>query len=130
MQFCNREWQPILSVFFLQEFVERNDAWNAVETFAQKHNCDVVVLMGLKEIENGGIRRDIGIVPIKSDSLKDTIYQRLDSDETLQLRLQPKHVKNQLFADCSISELINTRISRKGILPVVQQVINECKSSQ
>lgn len=107
-----------------QDYLQRGDALESLQKFGEEKNCDMLVLMGLKEIEDGGIRRDIGLLPLKDSDLNKQIMNELCIVHQDYLQLEAKSsdlfglVKGVLF------EQKNLKASRKQILPIIQKILD------
>lgn len=80
--------------------------------------------MGLKEIENG-IRRDIGLLPLRNSTLTTQIIDALSVANSECLQLQAKVNKVFSTEHGLLFEQKNVKASRKQILPIIQQVLDE-----
>lgn len=89
--------------------------------FADTHQCDVIVLMGMKVV-NGTVSRDVGVVNIKDHRLFDKIIDRLTNENSL-LSLVPEEGID--FLDGKFYAQNNVKASRKQILPMVKIVSDE-----
>ncbi len=89
--------------------------------FADIHQCDVIVLMGMKVVD-GQVSRDVGIVNIKDHRLFDKIVERLSTESSL-LSLVPDERID--FLDGKFYAQNNVKASRKQILPMVKNVLDE-----
>lgn len=92
--------------------------------FGQQHNCDGIVLMGMKVHEDGSVERDLGIITLKSSKITDGILNALTSSQEPNLRLEENLVSSNV-PKCYFFKQKNLRASRKQILPIVQRVIDE-----
>lgn len=100
--------------------MRKENVWESLQQFGNERNCDFLVLMGMKEVETGRIRRDIGLVPLRDSKLVKRLL--VDNGEYLDL-LEKTHnlhdsTKIQLF------EQKNVKASRKQILPIIQKAMN------
>lgn len=90
------------------------------------HTCDVVVLMGMKELDIGGIRRDLAVLPTKHEALiGQKILQKLFDSENPDLGLQAVEIALEEFEKSNIYEQRNVKPSRKQILPMIKQILDE-----
>lgn len=88
--------------------------------FAEIHQCDVIVLMGMKVVD-GIVSRDVGVVNIKDHLLFDKIIERLTNENSL-LCLMEERID---FLDGKFFAQSNVKASRKQILPMVKNVLDE-----
>ncbi|KAG4076146.1 hypothetical protein HA402_011492 [Bradysia odoriphaga] len=104
--------------------LEYTNMLNAKENllkFSDIHQCDVIVLMGMKVVD-GQVSRDLGIVNFKDHHLFDKIVERL-IDETSTLSLVADERVD--FLDGKFYAQKNVKASRKQILPMVKNVLDE-----
>lgn len=101
----------------VQEYVRMPDAERNVRRFAVEHNCDVVVLMGMK-YSGGRIQRDLAIVNIKNDQLFADCRKHLE--DSADFRFQ----QVATFMCGPVYEQWNIKMSRKQILPILNKLIN------
>lgn len=92
--------------------------------FGRHHNCDAIVLMGMKVHDDGSVKRDLGIITLKSSELTDGILNALTSSLQPNLQLEVNSVSSNV-PKCFFFKQKNLRASRKQILPIVQRVIDE-----
>lgn len=95
--------------------------------FGKDKNCDVIVLMGMKEIENNGIRRDLGLISLTENTCVPRILDNLLRSTEPDLQLKPKEIATFIPNSLSFAqffEQINIKASRKQILPIVQRTID------
>lgn len=93
-----------------------------MKKFGNERNCDMVVLMGMKELENGDIRRDIGLILLNDSELNKQIQQELTILNRDYLQLEDKN--SELFSSVQLFEQKNIRASRKQILPIIKIVLD------
>lgn len=103
--------------------MQKENAVESLQQFGNAHNCELIVLMGMKEIENNSIRRDLGLITLKVNPLAAKILNNLLNSKEPDLQLKPKEISNTL-AYARFFEQINIRASRKQILPIVQKTID------
>lgn len=89
-------------------------------TFATTHNFDAVVLMGMRELDMGEIRRDLAVVPMIPTTIGHKILQKLLDSK---LGLQVVNIDSKQFGRIHLYEQSNVKASRKQILPLVQQTL-------
>lgn len=92
-----------------------------MEKFSGERNCDVLILMGMKELETGGIRRDIAMVPIRESAFAKKIVEKLCRENREYLKLVDK---NSDLLSGRLFEQQNVKVSRKQILPIIQKVLD------
>lgn len=112
-----------IGYYYLQDYVQRPNAWDAFKTFERMHKCDVLVLLGIKKLEIG-IRRDLAVVTLNDSLIGQKILQKLcDSESNLGLRaVEIASAESQRL---NVFEQENVKASRKQILPLIKQVLNE-----
>lgn len=110
---------------FFQDFAEEEeDASDAIISFGKNKNCDLIIIMGLTHTEDGEIRRDMGIFPIKETPINNTIIEKLQSRDELDLDLAIKDLEMVNLPLAKIFEQKNVRASRKQIMPIIQGILN------
>lgn len=109
----------------LQDYVQKPDAWDAVKTFANMHKCNVVVLIGMKQLENGRLRRDLAVVQLEDAAIGQKLLQKLLNSKNPDLELKTVHVATKGFDKIDLFEQLNVRASRKQILPLAKQILDE-----
>lgn len=80
--------------------------------------------MGMKELESGGIRRDLGLVILHESKLTEDVVKALSIENAEYLQLQEKTSDFAKPKQIRIFEQLNIKASRKQILPIVQKVLN------
>lgn len=105
--------------------MKRDDAWQSLQAFADDHKCDMLILIGLKVIEGGHIRRDLGLIPVRNSQLTEQVTEAITSAENPGLRLEPKNVVQSQTLNGQFFEQMNAKASRKQILPIVQGILNQ-----
>lgn len=106
----------------MQDYVQKENALESLRHFGNERNCDILVLMGMKELETGCIRRDIGLLPLRDTELAKKVINELCTKNREYLLLENKAcdlLQGRLF------EQKNVKASRKQILPIVQKVLDE-----
>lgn len=87
------------------------------------HNVDAVVLMGMKDLHMGRIRRDLAVVPMSHTNIGHKILQKLLNSD---LGLQVTNIDSKEFERIHLYEQSNAKSSRKQILPLVEQTLYNC----
>lgn len=108
---------PGVNVF---QYIDMTNAVESINIFAESEQIDVVVLMGMKPIENT-VERQIGVINIKNKPLYNDILNTVKSmnNPQLQLNFQP----NLQFLDGEFFIQENVKASRKQILPVIKKLL-------
>lgn len=109
----------------VMEYTNMTNAAENFRKFADIHGCDVIVLMGMKVV-GGQVLRDVGIVNIKDRRLFDNVVDRLSKDSLLKLSVDDRID----FLDGKFYVQNNVKASRKQILPMVKNVLDELYSSE
>lgn len=110
--------------FHSQKYIEKNDAYAAIKKFAESHKCDVVVLMGMMEVDVDSIRRDLAVISLSGGNLGKKIVETLSHCKDPDLMLQ-EVASTRSFNGMVHYEQRNVKASRKQILPMVQDVLNK-----
>lgn len=108
----------------VREYTNMLDAKENLLKFGEINHCDVIVLMGMKFVD-GIVSRDVGVVNIKDHRLFDKILERLTNENSL-LSLVPDEGID--FLDGKFYTQNNVKPSRKQILPMVKNVLDELYS--
>ncbi|XP_031625962.1 exopolyphosphatase PRUNE1 [Contarinia nasturtii] len=108
---------PIL----VEDYLQKENVLESLRQFGDERNCDILVLMGMKELTTGGIRRDIAIVTLRESELTKKVIEKLTIENREYLQLQDKH--NDLLA-VQLFEQQNVKASRKQISPIIQKALN------
>lgn len=102
--------------------MQKENVLESLQQFGNERNCDILVLMGMKELKTGGIRRDMGLLPLRNTELSTKVINKLsvENREFLELKNKPCDLlQGQLF------EQQNVKASRKQILPIIQKILDE-----
>lgn len=102
--------------------MKKDDVWESIQQFGKERNCEVLILMGMKELDDG-IRRDIGFVPLRDSALAKTIFNILCVENADYLKLEEKSNELLTSKQVYLFEQRNIRASRKQILPIVQKAL-------
>lgn len=105
----------------VREYTNMLDAQVNLLRFAEQHKCDVIVLMGMKVV-NGTVSRDVGVINIKDHLLFDKIIKRLSNENSLLSLVQDDRIN---FLDGKFYTQNNVKASRKQILPMIKNVLDE-----
>lgn len=106
--------------------MEKPDVWNSLQHFGSARDCDFLVLMGMKELVTGGIRRDFALIPLRNPNLGNEIMNKLSVENGEYLQLEEK--SNTLLSSVNgrLFEQKNVKASRKQILPIIRSVLDHC----
>lgn len=104
--------------------MRKENALESLKEFAEKNNCSFLVLIGMKELENGGFRRDIGLIPLHHSDLATKLIDAVCIKNRDYLQLEEKCNDIISSANGKLFEQKNLKASRKQILPIVQQVLD------
>lgn len=105
----------------VHEYTTMLDAKENLLKFAEIHQCDVIVLMGMKVVD-GIVTRDVGAVNIKDHRLFDKIIECLTNENSLLSLVAEVDIN---FLDGKFYAQKNVKASRKQILPMVKTVLDE-----
>lgn len=108
--------------------MQKENAFDSLLEFAEVRNCDVLVLMGMKQIANDEIRRDLATLQLRDGEFSIDLVQEITTNNKMYLDLQQKDsvytvelLKEKAF---TLFEQRNVKASRKQILPIVQKVLD------
>lgn len=110
--------------FFFQEYMTKTDVATNLILFGQNHNCDGIVLMGMKVQDDGSVQRDLGIITLKSSDLTERILNALSTSVDPDLQLETNVIASNV-CNSHFFKQKNIRASRKQISPIVQRVLAE-----
>lgn len=107
--------------------MQREKVLENLHLFGKEKCCDAIVLMGMKEIENNGIRRDIGLIGLRENTCVTKILENLLESTEPNLELKPKGIHNAELSALPFGRFfdqLNLKASRKQVLPIVQKTID------
>lgn len=81
--------------------------------------------MGLKELPGGGVRRDLGLIVLRNTNLAKDVCKALSNDNGPYLQLKEKLMYSSDSLEVRLFEQLNVKASRKQILPIVQQILDQ-----
>lgn len=108
-------------IYISQQYVQKENVLESLQQFGNQRNCDILVLMGMKELETGGIRRDIGFYVLRENEITNKVITGLSITNGEYLDLENKvcdQLQGRLF------EQQNVKASRKQILPIIQKILD------
>lgn len=106
--------------------MQKSDVERNLKHFAEQHNCDALILMGMHVSNDGSVQRDLGIISIKLPALAEQISNGLVSNEQLSMELVPIDSEIGILATLGkFYKQLNIRASRKQILPIVQNILDK-----
>lgn len=127
---------PGVNVF---KYIEMENAAANVRIFAERNNVDVVVLMGMHP-KGDSVERFIGVINIKNEALfngvscreKDIFFKSFKNifHQVIKAMLSMRNPNLQLeckpadFMSGTFYQQMNVKASRKQILPVIKQILN------
>lgn len=96
----------------------------SLEEFGTEHNCSLLVLIGMKELDSGGIRRDIGLFPLSQTDFTKQLINAVSVENHDFLQLDPKcnDILNSKLGH--LYEQKNLKASRKQIMPIIQKILD------
>lgn len=96
----------------------------SLQKFGDEQKCDMLVLMGLKELESGDVRRDIGLMVLRDSDVGKQIQNEVCITNREYLQLEEKC--SDIFGSVQglLFEQKNIRASRKQIMPIIQTVLD------
>lgn len=97
---------------------------NSLAQFGTEHNCSLLVLIGMKELDTGGIRRDIGLFPLRQSNFTNQLVNAvsIENREFLQLERKCSDTLNSELDQ--LYEQKNLKASRKQIMPIIQKILD------
>lgn len=120
---------PIVGLpILIGKYLEMPDVFDAMKNFAKSQNTTLLVLIGL-EIRSQQLHRDIAIVSLSADPLRDEIVRVLTTTKpSLELTLI-KEI-NQEDGNCNLLLYSqgNLRLTRKQILPLIRDTVTAARS--
>lgn len=82
------------------------------------------MLIGLKQLESGGIRRDIGLFPLHDSELTTQLINALSIKNRDYFQFEQKCSDIISSAQGSLFEQKNLKASRKQIMPIIQKILD------
>lgn len=108
----------------MQEYVKMENVWDHLTHFAQQRKCFIILLMGVKkEQPSGEIRRDLALIQMQESKIGKRIVAALAENADF-LQLKPKHLNAPVSIQCHVFEQKNVHASRKQVLPILQNVLD------
>lgn len=83
-----------------------------------------MILIGWKELEHGGFRRDIGLVPIDQTDFTKELINAVSVKHRDQLQLEAKCTDILNSTHGHLFEQKNLTATRKQILPIIQKILD------
>ncbi|CAD7086679.1 unnamed protein product [Hermetia illucens] len=105
----------------VKDYIALENAEENIKKFAKAHQCQVIVLIGMK-VTDDGLKRDVGVINMGNDTLFDAIVSNLKSSNhsfDLEEYIDCKFLEGKYFNQKNI------RASRKQILPLVKTILDE-----
>lgn len=90
--------------------------------FAEQEQCSIIVLMGMKLIDNNP-KRDLAVIKLNDDNLE--LYLQLIHDLKDSKELELEKVDAVEFLSAHIYRQHNAKGSRKQVLPLVQAIVDQ-----
>ncbi|XP_012523408.1 exopolyphosphatase PRUNE1 isoform X1 [Monomorium pharaonis] len=114
---------PLVGFSFLVEnFLNRKNAKEVIEKFADERNCNVVVLIG-QDVNRENVSRDIAIFSTLRNSLANDIIHMLAESTQPSLNLELiKEIREEKYS-LYLYKQGNVKVTRKQILPIIQKTV-------
>lgn len=108
----------------VQQFIMKPNAESAIKEFASEMKCSVVFLMGMYvHPADGSVHRDFGVINIDNSHLSELIEKSLIVTD--ELKLLAESYKECNFMEGSFYKQNNIRITRKHIIPIIKNIIDQ-----
>ncbi|XP_023302685.2 exopolyphosphatase PRUNE1 [Lucilia cuprina] len=108
----------------VQHFISKPGAEDAVREFAQEFKCSIVLLMGMfVQSEDNSVHRDFGLINISDSIMCETIEKCLLSLDEPKLGIELYNNCN--FMDGSFYKQQNIKVTRKHLLPIVKNILDQ-----
>ncbi|XP_058115949.1 exopolyphosphatase PRUNE1 [Anopheles ziemanni] len=106
----------------VQEYLNLPQREEHLSEFAGATKSNVVVLLGMKVLPDGSVRRDIGVVPINDETLSEKICTALLENEEMDFGLE----KIPPTTPCAgtFYQQHNLKASRKQLMPIIINVLS------
>uniref|UniRef100_A0A1Y9HAL3 DHHA2 domain-containing protein n=1 Tax=Anopheles farauti TaxID=69004 RepID=A0A1Y9HAL3_9DIPT len=106
----------------VQDYLKLPDQREHFDQFAISTRSNVVILLGMKVLPDGGVRRDIGVIPIDDKPLAEKIISAIRNCKQMNFELEE-------LASCDRTGAIffqqhNLKASRKQLIPFVKNVLS------
>ncbi|XP_053659180.1 exopolyphosphatase PRUNE1 [Anopheles marshallii] len=105
----------------VQNYIQLPDQMEHLVRFATNTGSNVVILLGLKVLPDGSVRRDVGIVPVDDEQLAEKIVTAIKACKEMNFELEElptSDVKGKFF------QQHNLKASRKQLMPIVKSVLS------
>uniref|UniRef100_A0A182PYX4 DHHA2 domain-containing protein n=1 Tax=Anopheles epiroticus TaxID=199890 RepID=A0A182PYX4_9DIPT len=105
----------------VQEFLKLPERKQHLDRFACSTGSNVVVLLGMKVLPDGSVRRDVGVVPIDDKPLAEKIIAALHACEEMNFELKEITCPD---VEGTFYQQHNLKASRKQLMPIVKSVLS------
>uniref|UniRef100_A0A182S4W7 DHHA2 domain-containing protein n=1 Tax=Anopheles funestus TaxID=62324 RepID=A0A182S4W7_ANOFN len=105
----------------VQDYIKLPEQMEHLFRFANNTASNVVILLGLKVLPDGNVRRDIGIIPIDDEKLAEQIITALQACKETNFELEElstSDLKGKFF------QQHNLKASRKQLMPIIKNVLS------
>ncbi|ETN63451.1 PRUNE protein [Anopheles darlingi] len=106
----------------VQEYLKLSECSQHVNQFACSTQSNVVLLLGMKVLPDGSVRRDIGIIPIDDKPLAEKIISALLEDNATSFGLE--RIETDFANGAAFFQQHNLKASRKQLIPIVKNVLD------
>uniref|UniRef100_A0A182WQN4 DHHA2 domain-containing protein n=1 Tax=Anopheles minimus TaxID=112268 RepID=A0A182WQN4_9DIPT len=105
----------------VQDYIKLPEQMEHLLQFASNTGSNVVILLGLKVLPDGSVRRDAGIIPIDDERLAEQIVTTLQTHQEMNFELEELPTPGQKG---KFFQQHNLKASRKQLMPIVKSVLS------
>uniref|UniRef100_A0AAG5CTK1 DHHA2 domain-containing protein n=1 Tax=Anopheles atroparvus TaxID=41427 RepID=A0AAG5CTK1_ANOAO len=106
----------------VQEYLNLPQRKEYFSRFASTTKSNVVVLLGMKVLPDGSVRRDIGVVSINDEPLSEKICTALHENKEMDFALQK--IIGPTSCEGTFYQQHNLKASRKQLMPIIMNVLS------
>ncbi|XP_035780173.1 exopolyphosphatase PRUNE1-like [Anopheles albimanus] len=106
----------------VQEYLKLSECSQHLHQFACSTQSNVVLLLGMKVLPDGSVRRDIGIIPIDDTPLAEKIISALLEQQNISFGLE--RIETNFVNGAVFFQQHNLKASRKQLIPIVKSVLD------
>ncbi|XP_053670822.1 exopolyphosphatase PRUNE1 [Anopheles nili] len=106
----------------VQDYIKIPDQSEHFKRFTSNTRSNVVVLLGMKVLPDGSVRRDIGVIPVDNEPLAARIITALQ--ECKETNFELEKLNSSESCGGTFFQQHNLKASRKQLIPVIKNVLS------
>uniref|UniRef100_A0A182NZ79 DHHA2 domain-containing protein n=1 Tax=Anopheles dirus TaxID=7168 RepID=A0A182NZ79_9DIPT len=106
----------------VQDYLKLSNQSEHLHRFATSTRSNVVILLGMKVLPDGSVRRDIGVIPIDDKPLAVRIVSALRDCKEMNFELE--ELKSSDSNGSTFFQQHNLKASRKQLIPIIKSVLS------